>query len=69
MRGSPVGGCRVLEEVGEPTAAAAWYSEEFKRDAVTLVLAGDRSIVDVANSLGIVEQARELGSPGPGGPG
>ena len=32
------------------------YSDEFKADAVALVIDGERTIVDVAKSLGLVEQ-------------
>jgi transposase-like protein len=32
------------------------YSPEFKADAVALVIEGERTIVDVAQSLGVVEQ-------------
>ena len=31
------------------------FTEEFKRDAVALVLEGDRSVADVARSLGVGE--------------
>ena len=32
------------------------FTAEFKADAVSMVIDGDRSIVDVAGSLGLVEQ-------------
>ena len=32
------------------------FTSEFKADAVAMVIDGDRSIVDVARSLGVVEQ-------------
>ena len=42
------------------------YPAEYKADAVALVLEGDRTIADVARSLGLVEQTLgNSGSPGP----
>ncbi len=32
------------------------YSSEFKADAVAMVIDGERTVVDVANALGLVEQ-------------
>ena len=42
------------------------FSEEFKRDAVALVLEEDRSIADVARSLGSVRRIWATGSARPG---
>jgi transposase-like protein len=37
-------------------ARRARYTSEFKADAVSMVIDGERSIVDVARGLGLVEQ-------------
>lgn len=46
----------VMEQ--EPGRARRSFTDEFKADAVALVLDEDRKIVDVAGSLGIGERAR-----------
>ena len=43
----------VMEQ--EPVRSRRSFSDEFKRDAVALVLDEDRKIVDVARSLGVGE--------------
>ena len=39
-----------------PGSKRGRFTAEFKADAVSMVIDGDRSIVDVAGSLGLVEQ-------------
>ena len=39
-----------------PSSKRGRFTAEFKADAVAMVIDGDRSIVDVARSLGLVEQ-------------
>ena len=39
-----------------PGSRRGRFTPEFKADAVSMVIDGDRSIVDVARSLGLVEQ-------------
>ena len=39
-----------------PGSKRGRFTAEFKADAVAMVIDGDRSIVDVAGSLGLVEQ-------------
>lgn len=41
------------------------YPPEFQRDAVAMVLDEDRSIADVARSIGVIEGTRGTGSPRP----
>jgi len=43
----------VMEQ--EPVRARRSFTDEFKRDAVALVIVEDRKIVDVARSLGVGE--------------
>ena len=43
----------VMEQ--EPVRTRRAFTDEFKRDAVGLVIAEDRRVVDVADSLGIGE--------------
>lgn len=47
-----------MSKVQEPGSRARRprYSAEFKRDAVAMVIDGGRTVVDVAGSLGLVEQ-------------
>ena len=48
-----------------PGSRTGRFSPEFKADAVSMVIDGDRSIVEVARGLGLVEQT--LGNMGPAG--
>ncbi len=41
---------------GPPGPKRGRFTPKFKSDAVSMVIDGDRSIVDVARSLGLVEQ-------------
>lgn len=47
-----------MSKVKEPGGASRRprYSAEFKKDAVSMVIDGQRTITDVAGSLGLVEQ-------------
>jgi transposase len=39
----------------EPVRSRRWFTDEFKRDAVALVIDEGRRVIDVARSLGIGE--------------
>jgi transposase len=43
-------------QVKKGSGRRAKYSAEFKADAVALVIDGERTVADVAKSLGLVEQ-------------
>jgi transposase len=46
----------VIEEKPEPVRRRGRYPKEFRRDAAALVIDQHRTIADVADELGIVEQ-------------
>ena len=50
----------VMENIDQPKISRRSFTKEFKADAVSMVLDEDRSIADVARSLGI--GAQTLGS-------
>ncbi|MGB3412107.1 MAG: transposase [Microthrixaceae bacterium] len=45
----------VMEQENPPGRARRKFTDEFKRDAVALVIDEDRTVVDVARSLGVGE--------------
>jgi len=55
----------VMEEEETPRPTRRSFSKEFKADAVALVLDEDRTIADVARSLGVSESNRVTGSARP----
>ena len=42
-------------EQHEPVRSRRWFTDEFKRDAVALVIDEGRRVIDVAHSLGVGE--------------
>jgi transposase-like protein len=51
-------------EKQDPSRVRRSFTEEFKADAVAMVLDDDRKFIDLAQARGSVRHARKLGSVG-----
>ena len=51
----------VMESIGNSSGKRRQFTEEFKADAVALVLDGGRSMADVARSLDVTYQTLVIG--------